>query len=459
MIQKILKSQHGFTLMMIIFIFMVVSIAAYALVIRQGQHMIMSTQKDMSDKAFQLADAGVEMAIGMLRVNPAYTRSNADNISDPISLPEEMADDGEIYVTVSTTTHAVYGDIAVINSTGTYHKAGSNPHKKAVQAIIKLEHPGTYFCASSTKFIIGSNSNWDAGGGTIYGNTIEFIDDETLGHPHIDVYKAEYHTQCIPPIDDPDFIWLDGNPAYDGFAKFYDPYLEGLPPYMSPVGWKPGPKKVSQKQFPLISVQLMKQYYDAASTNPNSIINAAPRPANWGTDANPLEYTTFSPLRDPNNGTRIWYFPNADPTTPNSTEDLYIDDLNFAGQPMLIVVNGDVYIRGQIKIGGVINIGDVPLVGFVVKGNVFIDIDNNPYDPVKFERVLFVASNGRFSALISPGTAKKSTLLFSGGALFQHPFNISPGFNERNYAYASIVTTIPNLPFLVETVEYNLVNP
>ncbi|MEF9438605.1 MAG: hypothetical protein L0922_07715, partial [Candidatus Mariimomonas ferrooxydans] len=229
-----------------------------------------------------------------------------------------------------------YGEVAVAISSGFYTSGGYRV-EKAIRAVLKVDNPGDYFCASATKLIIGADSDWTAGQGTIYGDILEFIDDnpgDDSNHPHILINGAEYHSQTIP--GDTAALVYDP-PANNGFAQFT-------------IAPSSGPQKVTHKVLPVISNGLMRTYYETAYNDgvDSSFFSELGMGADYGSSDNPLD-TNISPLADPSgtNDSNVWYYPSAPPD--ESTEDLYINHLTYNfSTSCIIAVNGNLYIRGDI---------------------------------------------------------------------------------------------------------------
>ncbi|MBD3271073.1 MAG: hypothetical protein GF384_00880, partial [Elusimicrobia bacterium] len=104
-------NKKGFSLVQTVLVFTVVFIVAYGLVMVASKHLIQSTIRDSVDIAQQLADEGVELAIGYLRVDPNVTRLLEHN--DPQFqgqrgfgqqlIPKKLDNKGEIILTITTT--------------------------------------------------------------------------------------------------------------------------------------------------------------------------------------------------------------------------------------------------------------------------------------------------------------------------------------------------------------------
>ncbi|MBD3271429.1 MAG: hypothetical protein GF384_02680 [Elusimicrobia bacterium] len=423
-----LNHQRGFTLLSVVFFFLVASIVSYALVLRQGREMVMTSQNNSIKKARQLADAGLAYVVKQLRINPTYERTMADNISDPLT---EFNGKGEIFVTANHRATPITGAYVLVISSGIYH-AGKNEVVQVVQAIAKTENPGNYFCATSSKFVFGPNSNFSLGGGTVYSNIVEFVDHPLTppGTADIAVYRVKYHTDTIP-----------NDPSSFVSSTYSNPFA---PEYFS-----------SPVTLPIVSLELMIRYWEYAQMDigsGNSVLDPAGLPAGLmgqGTEANPLTGT----LPDPPNDTGIWFWPSHDPEI-SPTEDLYIRDLyngmtGVSGEGGMVAINGDLYIQGGIL--------EDPLpgnnyIGFAVKGNVYVDANyDSPHtaaSTVRIDRTLLIAPNGKFVALINPGNAPLNQFSFNGAALFRDSFDLARGFKNRFYGYRQNVKFLPNLPYM-----------
>lgn len=417
MLKQKLVCTKGISFPLVILIFLTASLLTYGLIARQSTKLITSTKRIGFDKATHLADAGIEIAIGELRANPEYTRMPEDNITGPV--PFQLNGKGMIYYTVEVSTMVTFGiGEAVVVSSGIYSVSGDfygpGAVTKVVRAVLSLETPGDYFCASITDFIVGASVDISSGNGIIYGNSIEFKNNGA--GPKSQIYEAQFASQCIP--DDPTI-----------FVDFVNGY-----------------KQVRHKVLPGISQELMKFYYDIALDDAGG--NPAFLPDYLGGTYN---------LELPDNDNNIWYHPNVDPTVTNSTSSMTIDslvfnfydDINAKNRSCIVVVNGDLTINGSINPAG----SSTYAIAFIVKGNVFV----NTAASIDIERTLFVATNGKFKA---KGLDVGNNFDFSGAAMFGYSFDIARGFKTgtRTYAYDPLVKDISNLPFIVSVKEYQTVS-
>lgn len=416
MYKKIVCSQKGYTLAFVCFMFLGISIISYALVLHQGKQVVSSLNKDFFDKALHLADSGVEIAKGYLRCDPGLEREPQDNIEahpeDPLRQPVEPLFDGKGKI-IFTISQDPATNTALIVSSGIYTHNGRE-YKRVVEAEMKIESPGNFFIACATRLSIGSNADLSGGGGILYGNELRF----RTPYDTIKIYKAQYHSNLFPT-----------NPVAAGITVVSGDPIE----------------KVQKKLFPVISNDLMKWYYDIAKGGSGAFLSS------------PYNDT----LENPANENNIWYYPNQDPTDPDSERDLVINNLleyDFelsSSSGCLVVVNGNLIINGDI----------LPedssereySIGFIVKKNVFISTqDKDTTDARRLEGVVFVVSNGTLKQQIVNGPTQKD-LEFLGAMITKTRASLSQGFvGQRTYTYDWRVKRIDNLPFFVTELSYRM---
>lgn len=410
MYKKLFISQKGIALPLVILSFLVAAIVCYGLIVRESFHVVLYTQKECIDKAVHLADTGIEIAIGNLRIDPDYTRGPNDNVTDPVE--PQFNGKGEIIFTVDSMG---LGKAVVISSS--IYTSGKHEYKKAVKATLTVESPGEYFLASATDFKVGRGAIMNKGNGIIYGNTIEFF-PSVPGWPWSKVFRAQYVNQCI------------------GWGVVYEAENGDTPPQgvsgTYPDGYPAQPEKVRGKMLPVISNELMEKHYANIGEDVSTSPTFSPTYDEWN-------FSSMSPLSS--NGTTVWYCPG----------DLTIKSLHYNFQNTtgcVIAVRGDLIIEGDI-VSPDGSSGDYGLA-FIVQGDVILKTVSGANMNIK--KVLFVATNGKFSVDTTNGQG--ATFSFSGAALFRDSFDIARGFGIRGYRYEPVVKDIENLPFMVTMTSY-----